>query len=216
MLTRLTGRAAAALVVVSALAVGSCDTTPLLAPTGSTIALVVPTVSVATNQNIVIIAHVVESSGTPPQSGTRVNFTTSLGTIQSSADTDSDGQAKATFSTGGSNGTATITAASGKASTTATVSISPPVVLINANPSGLSTGNPNTIDYAFQAVVIPDTNVVGYSWNFGDNSGTVAGSDKKNTNHIYTVTSTSRTVTLTITTQNGQQAIGSIALIPSP
>lgn len=71
-----------------------------------------------TNSSVPIVAQVVESSGTPPHSGTRITFTTSLGTIEpASADTDINGQVVVTFRSGSSSGTATITAFSGEAKT---------------------------------------------------------------------------------------------------
>ena len=60
----------------------SCSRVPLLAPSGSTITLTSATSVLAINGSATIIAQVIEAAGTPPQAGTHVTFTTSLGTVQ--------------------------------------------------------------------------------------------------------------------------------------
>ena len=57
---------------------------PLLAPSGSTITLTSAATALPVNGTTDIIAQVIEAAGTPPQSGTLVTFTTTLGTIQPS------------------------------------------------------------------------------------------------------------------------------------
>src|SRR4051794_3679701 len=95
----------------------SCNRVPLLAPSGSSITLTTATSVLAVSGSATIIAQVVETAGTPPQAGTHVTFTTSLGTIQpTDATTDTSGRATATFKSD-SSGTATISAISGGAST---------------------------------------------------------------------------------------------------
>src|ERR1051326_3650239 len=97
----------------------SCNRVPLLAPAGSTITLTTATSVVPINGSATIIAQVVENAGTPPQAGTHVTFTTSLGTIQpSDTTTDTSGRATVLF-TGTSSGTASINALSGSATTSA-------------------------------------------------------------------------------------------------
>jgi len=94
----------------------ACNRVPLLAPSGSSITLTSATSVLAINGTATVTAQVLENAGTPPQAGTHVIFTTSLGTVQpSEATTDSGGRASATF-TSTSSGTATITAVSGGAS----------------------------------------------------------------------------------------------------
>ena len=110
--------AAAALLTVS------CEKVPLLAPTGSTITLTSAVNALPVNGTAQIIAQVIEASGNPPHSGTQVTFTTTLGSIQpANAETDANGQAVATFSSGGANGTATISAISGGSSASGTSAI---------------------------------------------------------------------------------------------
>ena len=93
----------------------ACNRVPLTAPSGSSITLSTATTVIPVNGTATIIATVSENAGTPPQAGTHVFFTTSLGTIQpSDAETDTSGRVFVTFSAS-SSGTATITATSGSA-----------------------------------------------------------------------------------------------------
>ena len=97
-----------------ALAGASCQKVPLLAPSGSTITLTASATTLPVNGTTALVAQVVEAAGTVPHSGTRVTFTTNLGTIQpDAANTDTNGQARVTFNAGTASGTATITATSG-------------------------------------------------------------------------------------------------------
>ena len=131
---------------VSLLASAACEKVPLLAPTGSTITLNVPTNVLSANGVVDIIATVLESGGTPPHSGTEVTFTTNLGTIQpATVITDTSGRAMAKFLAGASNGTATITATSGAATTGTAGAVKIALgtaavghVTLSANPSTIS------------------------------------------------------------------------------
>jgi hypothetical protein len=106
--------ALAALLAVSALLSVACERVPLLAPTGSTISLTAAATALPSNGSTTIIAQLIESSGTPPHSGTLVTFTTSFGTVQpSQAETDVSGRVQVRFVAGTGSGTATITALSG-------------------------------------------------------------------------------------------------------
>lgn len=112
---RLLSLAGLALLLTSMVA---CEKVPLLAPTGSTITLTVPTNVVAANQAVDIIAQVLEASGTPPHSGTSITFTSSLGTVTpATALTDANGRVIVRFQAGAASGIANITAISGGAST---------------------------------------------------------------------------------------------------
>lgn len=107
-----------ALALLAAFSLTSCEKVPLLAPTGSTITLTASTNVLSANGTLTIIAQVLESAGTPPHSGTRVTFTTSLGRLEpAEASTDVGGRVTVTFVAGGANGTATISAVSGGATT---------------------------------------------------------------------------------------------------
>lgn len=96
----------------------ACEKVPLLAPTGSSITLTSVTGVLAANGSTTVIAQVLEAAGTPPHSGTRVTFTTTLGRMDPpEVSTDANGRAIATFLAGGNNGVATISAISGGATT---------------------------------------------------------------------------------------------------
>ena len=106
----------AALCVAAGLAIStvSCQKVPLLAPSGSSISLTTAVTVVPLGGTVEIIAQVIEPSGTPPQRGTLVSFTTSLGTLQpTEAETDTAGRAIVRFIAGNGSGTAVITALSG-------------------------------------------------------------------------------------------------------
>src|SRR5438128_4371763 len=102
------------------LTVGACQKVPLLAPTGSTITLTVATTALSINGTTDVIAQVLESAGTPPQDGTLVIFTTTLGSIEPSEARTSGGRVVVKFHAGTANGMATITASSGGASASRT------------------------------------------------------------------------------------------------
>jgi hypothetical protein len=108
-------RTVAAVAIAALLAATACDKVPLLAPTASTISLVASTTVVPTNGTTQLIAVVIESAGTPVHNGTVVTFTSSLGTIEPREARTTNGQAVATFSSGGQSGTAKIGAFSGGA-----------------------------------------------------------------------------------------------------
>src|SRR5574339_27160 len=112
----------AAILALAALT-ATCDSVPLLAPSGSSITLTASTNAIGANGTAQLIAQVLEPSGTPPHPGTQVIFTTTLGVVEpATATTDVNGRAIATFRGNGVNGIATINAASGGASTAATTS----------------------------------------------------------------------------------------------
>src|SRR5437764_2559558 len=118
MLTRLSGRTLVFVCFVASVAAWGCEKTALLAPTGSSITLNVATNVLPANGSADIIATVLESSGTPPHSGTEVTFTTTLGTIEPArASTDSSGRVAVKLVASNANGGATISALSGGAST---------------------------------------------------------------------------------------------------
>src|SRR5262245_40577008 len=99
----------------------ACQRVPLLAPSGSTITLTSGATALPVNGATQIIAQLIEPSGTPPHSGTRVSFSTTLGLLEpSDVDTDINGRAVTTFKSGTANGTAVITAISGGVSASGT------------------------------------------------------------------------------------------------
>ncbi len=93
----------------------ACDKVPLLAPTGSSIFLSVNTNRLAVNGTTEITATVIESAGTPPQNGTLVTFSASLGTIEPRDARTEGGRVSVRFTAGSQSGTARINAVSGGA-----------------------------------------------------------------------------------------------------
>jgi hypothetical protein len=86
---------------------------PLSAPTESTITLYANSTTVGLNGSVDITATVIESSGTPVQNGTVVNFTTTLGTIEPNEARTNNGKAVAKLLAGTKSGTAEVRAFSG-------------------------------------------------------------------------------------------------------
>src|SRR5262245_34472435 len=130
----------AVIVTVAAGLAGSCDKMPLLAPSGSAIALVSTTNVLAVNGQADIIATVLEGgvstpstpngqpgtsagTGTPVHNGTKVSFSTTLGRIEPAQIGTQDGRATVKLIGDGRSGTATITAVSGAAKATVDVKV---------------------------------------------------------------------------------------------
>lgn len=105
-------------VVLLAVVVSGCDSSPLLAPTQSTISLSATASRAPLNSQVEILATVQENSGTAVQDGTLVTFTTTLGVLQPREATTVRGNARTILQTGSTSGTATINATSGNARTT--------------------------------------------------------------------------------------------------
>jgi hypothetical protein len=108
------------LVLAAAVAAGSCDKVPLLAPTGSTVALSANATTIPTGGAVGLTAFVTESAGTAVQNGTTVRFNTTLGTVTPASAQTTNGIAVATFNAGDQSGVATITAVSGGSTGTGT------------------------------------------------------------------------------------------------
>lgn len=155
MLTRRSNRALVVVCLAAfSLAAPACEKVPLLAPSGSTITLTASTTALSANGTMTITAQLLEAAGTPPHSGTRITFTTTIGRVEpSEVDTDVGGRAKVTFIAGGSNGTATITAVSGGATTGSEGALKIAVgtaavakVIVSASPQSVSSaGGASTI-----------------------------------------------------------------------
>jgi PKD repeat protein len=91
----------------------ACDKVPLLAPTSSTITLIVSTTVVPVNGTADVSASVTESAGTPVQNGTVVTFTSSFGVIEPAEARTNGGKANVRFIASSQSGTARIGAFSG-------------------------------------------------------------------------------------------------------
>ena len=103
--------------VLLALVISSCETSPLLAPTRSTISLITSAQRAPLNSEVEILATLQEDSGNAVQDGTLVTFTTTLGTLVPRQATTVRGTARTILQTGSISGTATINASSGNART---------------------------------------------------------------------------------------------------
>ena len=93
----------------------ACDSVPLVAPTESTITLVVADTSLPNDGSTTVTAAVTELSGTPVHDGTVVTFSATLGTVHPSEAPTTRGLASATFTAGERSGTASLLAYSGNA-----------------------------------------------------------------------------------------------------
>jgi len=135
------------------LTIGACQKVPLLAPSGSTITLTAGSTALSVNGTTDIIAQVLEQAGTPPQDGTVVLFTTTLGSIEPLEARTNGGRVTVKFRAGTANGTAIITASSGAASASGGNAVRVAVgtaavgsVRVSANPTLLpTTGGLSTI-----------------------------------------------------------------------
>jgi hypothetical protein len=143
-------RVALGVLAVTAVA---CQRVALLAPNGSTITLTTLATTLPLNGTTHLIAQVIEPAGTPPQRGTLVTFTTSLGTIEPiEAETDPGGRVMVTFKAGTQSGTATVTALSGGVTTGTTGAIKIAIgaagtatIGLTASPAAISPGGKSTI-----------------------------------------------------------------------
>jgi hypothetical protein len=114
--------ARAAVLALMATFSASCEKSPLLAPTGTTIRLTTNTQVLPINGTAEITASVLEAGGYAVHNGTMVTFTTSLGTVAPSEVGTTDGKATVTFHAGTQAGTAVINAYSGSNSTSSSTS----------------------------------------------------------------------------------------------
>jgi PKD repeat protein len=114
-----TAKLSAFVVVVASLSV-ACDKVPLLAPSGSVIALSANATTIPSGGTVGLTAFVTESSGTPVQNGTTVRFTSTLGTVSPSEVQTANGLAVATFTASSGSGVAEVHAVSGGATGTGT------------------------------------------------------------------------------------------------
>jgi adhesin/invasin len=105
-------------IAAASLAWAGCDRVPLLAPSGSTVALSAAATSLPTSGRTEVTAFVVESGGTPVHNGTRVRFSATLGRMDPAEVETRGGVATTTFVAGTASGTAEVRATSGGATAT--------------------------------------------------------------------------------------------------
>lgn len=103
------------LVILGAVIVAACKSSPLVAPVASTIAVFSTATALAPGGTAEISALVIEEAGTEVHDGTVVRFMATLGTVEPAEVETRDGVAVTTFTAASSAGTARITAISGAA-----------------------------------------------------------------------------------------------------
>ncbi len=228
MLSRLRRAVAlAGVVFASALLVGGCQRVPLLAPSGSTITLIASATALPVNGSTTLIAQVIEASGTPPQQGTTVSFTTTLGSFQpSQAETDISGRAIVKFLAGTGSGSATITAISGGASVSSASALKILIgtaavgrVIVSANPTLVpALGGTTTI-----TAVIIDVNgnplsaaPVSFSTTAGTLADAFVNADQSGLAQTTLRTSTAATVTASVGAQGAPSSGGATTTPTTP
>jgi adhesin/invasin len=192
----------------------ACQKVPLLAPTGSVITLSSAANALPLNGTTTLTAQVVQASGTAPQSGTHVNFTTTLGSIQpANPVTDLTGRVTVTFTAGTASGTATVMASSGGASASGNNAVKIAIgaaavgkINVGANPSTLrSTGGTTTITATILDIngnVLPNLPVT-FTTTAGTVNPTVVNTDQTGNAQTTLTTTLTATVTATAGAQGG-------------
>ena len=104
------------LVILGAVMVTACKSSPLVAPVASTITVLSSVTALAPGDSAEVSAVVIEEAGTPVHDGTVVRFTATLGTVEPAEVETRDGVATTIFTAGNTAGTAQIAAESGGAS----------------------------------------------------------------------------------------------------
>lgn len=123
-----------------ALIVGCGKATPV-APVGTTIQLTVSPNVITASQTAQVQALVRRENGTPVNPGTVVLFSTTLGAVTASAETNSQGIARGELRSDGRLGTAKVTATSGPVTTDAVevqIGITAGTASLSANPASVS------------------------------------------------------------------------------
>jgi len=226
--TGLHGRLIGLVSLLAAAAVAAtCDSVPLLAPSGSSITLTASTNAIAATGTAQLIAQVLEPSGTPPHPGTQVIFTTTLGVVEpATVTTDVNGRAIATFRGNGVNGVATINAGSGGATTasassgtttggTTTTNGTGPVrifvgaaavgrVTVNASPATIPSGGSSTITAS--VFDVNGTALSGTQVSFSSDAGTLGSTVVTTNSDGVASTSLTTSQSATITASVGASA----------
>lgn len=103
------------LVILGAVIVTACESSPLVAPVASTITMFSSATALPPGGTAEVSAVVIEEAGTPVHDGTVVRFMATLGTVEPAEVETRDGVATTIFTAGNTAGTAQIAAASGGA-----------------------------------------------------------------------------------------------------
>jgi hypothetical protein len=227
---------------VLALTSVSCQSIPLLAPSGSTLTLIAAANELPANGSITITATVIEGTSTgtgttttttgigqPVHDGTEVTFTTTVGTIQPATAKTVNGTATVQLVGNGQSGQAKITAFSGAATSSATVAVGAAAavrLVVTANPQSLpATGGSSTIVASVQdaAGVGLSGVAVGFSTTTGTFTAPTATTDLNgnatttlSTVQAATVTASAAGTTGTGTTASPTGLTGTVAITLNP
>ena len=196
----------------------ACDKVPLLAPTESTITLVVSTTSIGLNGSAELVATVIEPAGTPVHNGTTVVFTASVGVVEPREARTEGGIARATFRAGTQSGTAAITAFSGSARSDpvevlvggAAVS----TVTVRAEPATVRTtgGSVEVIAYVVDVSGNPLAGVpVGFSSDFGTFSANSVATGANGEARVTLTTNRETAVTASVGGKTGTLTIRAVS-----
>ena len=206
------------------LATLSCQSVPLLAPSGSTLTLIPAANELAVNGTINITATVIEgasagtsttttpttSVGQPVHDGTQVTFTTTLGTIQPATAKTTNGQVTVQLVGDGRSGLAKITAFSGAATANATINVGAAAaarLVLTATPQSLpATGGTSAIAASVQDA--SGLGLAGVSVAFSTTAGTLASASVV-TDATGTATTTLSTVLAATVTASAAGTTGS-------
>jgi hypothetical protein len=163
----------------------SCQSLPLLAPSGSTLTLIPAANELGVSGTISITATVIEGAsagttttniGQPVHDGTQVTFTTTLGTIQPATAKTKNGQVTVQLVGDGRSGVAKVTAYSGAATNNTTINVGAAAaarLVVTASPQSLpATGGTSTITASVQDSA--GVGLAGVAVGFSTTAGTLA------------------------------------------
>ena len=199
----------------------ACDSAPLLAPTESTLSVVVGHAVVPAGGSTTVTAHVVEAAGTAVHDGTVVTFTATLGSLHPVEVATSRGRATAVFTAGTASGIAEVRAYSGGAMseavevTVGAAAVS--AVRVSAQPSSLPAGGGSTTVVA--TVVDGGRNPLpGVGVTFSASAGTLRPvlATTDGGGNARTVLTTTATAEVTATAGDHEPAVTTVTVAAAP
>lgn len=207
--------------VLTVVLCAGCHSVPLVAPSESSVTLVVSDPIVPTGGSTTVTARVVEAAGTPVHDGTVVTFGATLGAVHPAEAPTHRGQATATFTAGGESGVADVRAYSGAAaSEPATVTIGAAAVSgihVSAQPGAL----PLAGGVAAVTAVVLDANqqpLPGVSVSFSTTAGKLqaAAATTDGGGNARTVLTTTATAEVTATAGDHEPAVATVTVAEAP
>jgi hypothetical protein len=232
----------AACLAAAVLSMSACDKMPLTAPSGAVIAVLAGANAIPVGGSTTLTISLTEGggatsgtggaggattttsgSGTPVENGTVIYVSTTLGTVQPSQVTTTNGIATVTLVAGAATGTATITAYSGGVTNSAkptTVAVVGGLSITAPSASQVSTATTFSLTVATSGSSSGSTatNVGGnVVVDFGDSSTTSLGAVNTNTTvtHLY-ATAGLFTITATTTYSSGTSTSSTASLVVNP